>query len=441
METDSLITYPHSELGAEIRLRFVDLQNAIGLGAETDPHRRFFRIRGRLWYDYRFSPSLRLLAGLGNESFIFLECESCDSEFGEIIFETLYFEWIRRGGHPLGIRIGRQDLFYGGGLLVCDGGPLDGSRTIYVNGAALTSRIPLWAFDIFAAYNPKYDEYLPVINSQDRLLVENYEFLAGIMTRRLASDGSRSGYTIEPYYIYKQENDDPRNASIHTLGIRVGFPIWQTDFSSELAYQGGKVPETEVPMDSHVKVPDLDGPQSISAYAATVKLGMDLEGPLPGNIALGYIYLQGDERTTRNKYEGWNPILGRWPIWSELYIYTLIMEREAQPMKQSVAYWQNLNAPYLDIRMGPHRHLNFLARYMALGANESIFSDPQDEGSLDRGDLLVFRLSYDPLPDWSAHLHFEAFWPGDFYGPCFESVEADGPEDGTFFRLEVKKTF
>ncbi|MGD8628484.1 MAG: alginate export family protein [bacterium] len=438
---DTSRAYPYSDIGVEIRLRFVDFDNAIGLGSETDPHRRFFRTRARLWYEHRFNPATRVVAGLANESFTFLECESCDSEFGEIIFESLYLEWIRLSGHPMGLRIGRQDLFYGDGLLVCEGGPLDGSRTIYVNGAALTSSIPLWSFDILAAYNPRTDEYLPRINNQYRNLIEHYEFLAGLMARRMDPDGSNAGYTLEPYYFYKREMDDPRNASIHTVGIRLGFPIWQTRFATELAYQAGHVPETEINEDSPVEIPDLDGPQAISSYAATVKLGMDLGDPVSGNVTLGYIHLRGDERTTRNKYEGWNPVLGRWPIWSELYIYTLLMESDAHPMKQGIAFWQNLKAPYLELRIGPHRHLKFMGRYMRLGADESIFSDPQNEGSLDRGDLLVLRLSYDPLPDWSAHLHFEAFRPGGFYDPYFESTGAEGPEDATFFRIEVKKTF
>jgi hypothetical protein len=419
----------------------VDLQNAIGLGSETDPHRRFLRVRGRLWYEHRFTPGARVVAGLANETFISLECESCESEFGEIIFENLYLELIKHTGHPVGLRIGRQDLFYGDGLLVSDGGPLDESRTIYVNGAALTSRIPLWSFDIFAAYNPKTDKYLPRINNKYRRLIEHNEFLAGIMTRRLGADGGGTRYSLEPYYIYKEEIDAPRTAKIHTIGARLGLPIWQTRFATEVAYQTGEVPETEIPKDSPVKIPDLDGPQTISAYAATVKLGMDLGEPISGNVTLGYIYLQGDERTTRNKYEGWNPVLGRWPIRSELYIYTLLMEREAHPMKQGFAFWQNLNAPYLDIRVGPHKRLVFLGRYMNLGANESIFSDPHDEGSLDRGNLLVLSLAYNPMPDWSAHLHFEAFRPGGFYDPYFERVEAEGPRDATFFRIEVKKTF
>jgi len=441
VEADTSKAYPYSDIGGEIRLRFVDYRNAIGLGSETDPDRRRFRIRGRLWYEHRFTPATKVVAGLANESFIYLECESCDSEFGEIIFESLYLEWIRLSGHPVGLRIGRQDLFYADGLLVCDGGPLDGSRTIYVNGAALSSSIPLWSFDIFTAYNPKIDEYLPRINNKHRMLIEHYEFLAGIMARRSAPDGGETSYLLEPYYIYKREMDDPRNATIHTVGIRLGFPIWQARFDTELAYQAGKVPETEISEDSPVKIPDLAGPQSISAYAATVKLGMDLGEPISGNITLGYIHLQGDDRTTRNKHEGWNPVLGRWPIWSELYIYTLLMERDAHPMKQGVAFWQNLKAPYLDLRVGPHKHWKFLGRYMRLGADENIFSDPQNEGSLDRGDLLVFRLSYNPLPDWSAHLHFEAFRPGGFYDPYFESIEAEGPDDATFVRIEIKKTF
>ena len=133
------------DYGGELRVRYVDTDKVtdLGLGTDPDPVRQFFRIRSRFWLRYRFSPTTSAYVRINNESRVYLECESCDSQFDEVIFENLYVEANQLLGLPLGARLGRQDLFYGDGFLVCDGGPLDGSRTAYVNGLVLSGSIPL----------------------------------------------------------------------------------------------------------------------------------------------------------------------------------------------------------------------------------------------------------------------------------------------------------
>jgi len=52
---------------------------------------------------------------------------------GEVFFDYLHLQWNSAFGLPLTLTVGRQDLMLGEGLVVWDGGPLDGSRSAYFN--------------------------------------------------------------------------------------------------------------------------------------------------------------------------------------------------------------------------------------------------------------------------------------------------------------------
>lgn len=151
--------------------------------------------------DYRRTEALRLFALITNQATQRIGFDDRDGSIDEVIVENLYFEALEPWGLPIGLRAGRQDLLYGDGFLVADGGPLDESRTSYVNGVVLTSRIPLWSFDVFAIKDPRRDNYLPRINNQYTPLIEADEFAWGVMARREPRAGTNLRYTLEPCYI------------------------------------------------------------------------------------------------------------------------------------------------------------------------------------------------------------------------------------------------
>jgi hypothetical protein len=414
-------------------VRYVDFQNVIALGAEPDPHRRFFRVRSRLRGEHRFTKGWRLFAQINNESRSYLKCDDCESKLDEVIFENLFFEFTNQKGNPLGLRVGRQDLFYGDGFVICDGTPLDGSRTSYANGALLTTGIPGWSFDIFAVWNREEDEWLPRINTQHKRLLEHDEFVGGLYVRGFRPEAPPKPYTIDYYYIFKEEETPERHATINTFGSRFVLTLGATDFTGELAYQGGKAPESRFVEAS----PDLAGSQDISAYGGQVRARLRSPGGLPLGLNGGYVHLTGDDPLTRNKFEGWNPIMGRWPKWSELYIYTLTMHAAVQPMGQGVAHWQNFRAPYVGAVASPHKNITVEARHMWMRADTSVpfdiavSPDAEAERPKDRGSLLALKVSWCgdlPLPV-SGHVLYERFEPGGYYDP--------GARTAHFMRLEL----
>jgi hypothetical protein len=424
---DTAGPYPRWEHGAGLRVRLVHMENAtdLGTGGDPDPTRRFLRLKSQAWLRRRFSPTTSVYARINNESRAYFECESCDSHFDEIIVENLYIETTRLFGLPVGLRLGRHDLFYGDGFVICDGTPLDGSRTSYVNGALLTFTFREWAFDAFVTWNRRREQYLPRLNNQYTPLLEFNSLVAGLYFKRLLPPDHASGYLLEHYYIFEEDRAPGKIASFHTLGTRLGFPLYFLRLSGDLAYQAGRAPEYKFLLVER----GILGPQTVTAYGIQLTASTGISRPVPVDLAGGYIHLSGDDPVSQKEHEGWNPILGRWPQWSELYIYTLLAESFLQPMDQGVAYWQNLKAPFVRIEVRPRPEIRFQASHMWMGQSQAAATLPVDAEPSHRGDLLALRLSWKAADRLFGHLLYERFEPGDAY------VASAG--SAIFMRLEV----
>ncbi|MFZ1946398.1 MAG: hypothetical protein WAW06_02520 [bacterium] len=429
-------------LGASLRLRYYDYRNVYGLGAEPDPSAQTVAARIRISLDWRRTAAWRLFAQVASESDLRLDCGSCEDGVGEIIFESLYAENVRPWGLPLAVRLGRQDLFYGEGFLVADGGPLDQSRTTYANAVVITSQIPLWSIDALVLYDPRSDIYLPRINNKRVALVENDEFAIGVFASRRPSPGTALRYGFDPYYIFKKESANGRVARIHTVGTVVSANLGRARAALEVAYQGGRAPEIEYPGAAEQ---GLSGPLTVSAVGGHATAQTRLGLPLPLDFAAGYVFLSGDASRTRNKFEGWNPVLGRVPIISDLYIFTLAAEAPGHPMNQGLAYWQNLSMPFFKIGFDRGGSVAAEIRYCRLDAFEDLptaekLATPQLEGPKHRGDLVAARLSFNLPWRLAGNAVYEIFRPGDFYPAILTGSGFTEPRDATYFRLEISRS-
>ncbi|MDD3643887.1 MAG: alginate export family protein, partial [Candidatus Krumholzibacteria bacterium] len=330
--------------------------------------------------------------------------EDGDFEIDEVIVESLSLQGRKIAGTPFGLTVGRQHLFYGEGLVCWDGGPLDGSRTAYFNAAVAHIEWGKRRFDLHAISNPEKDDYLPVVNGQDRSLIEWDERGGGLYY----TDESFAGRKIEAYYFYKNEND-PDDAfpesDIHTLGARVsGDVTGDLSFAAEWAGQIG----------------DRGGAERLG-YGGYLRgtYRAPLERPL--DISAGGIYLSGDDPATGD-YEGWNTVYARWPKWSELYIYTLANER-------GVAWWENLASGWLGLGLKAHERVSLDAKIYAMWAAERPFAGAALFGGGDyRGTLSIVKIDWNLEKSLTGHLLWEMLRPGDYY--------AGGSDAAHFLRWE-----
>jgi hypothetical protein len=396
--------------GFKVRVRQEYLDNAFDYDADRDDRNNWIRVRSQLHCSFTPVAGVKLFARINNEHKHWLNPER-DFEIDELVFESLYLELSDIGGSPVTLIVGRQNLMYGEGFVLMDGSPLDGSRTAYMNAALARVRLENRVIDIFGISNPHYDKYLPVVNSLRRPLIEWDEAAVGVYY----TDTSIEPAKIEGYFIYKQEDElgsEKPEVKVSTVGARIsGSPAAVLKYAAEGAYQFG----TRGNRDS----------RAFGGYAyGTFMPELALEPAL----TLGYIYLSGDEGT--GAYGGWNPLFSRWPKWSELYIYSQVIE-------SYVAYWSNLSAPYIRIAVNATKDVKLRGTVYHFGAvhNERRMfaaSDPFWTGT-NRGLLTEVKCTFKLSEFFSGHLLYEAMNPGDFY--------KDGSGTAHFLRWEFSVAY
>jgi hypothetical protein len=397
--------------GFRLRIRQAYIRNPFDLAEDYPDDWNYIRVRSQLWGAWAPNDCWRVHAMLNNEHRHWFKSnrglENEDFEIDELIFESLYVRGKKLGSTPFGFKAGRQNLFYGEGFICWDGGPLDGSRTAYFNAVLLQGDWERRRLDVHFISNPEKDEYLPIVNDQDRNLIEWDETGAGLYY----TDESLGEKRLDVYYFYKNEKDGDGihpESDIHTVGARATGRSWDAfDFGLEWASQIGD-----------------RGSAGRIGYGGYLWGSYDIPGDIvPLEVGLGAMVLSGDDPDTED-YEGWNPVYSRWPKWSELYIYTLINER-------GIAYWENIAAGWFGLSWNANPRIQIRGKLRWMWALEAP-PDPEKpvfgEGKF-RGLLSILELKWNYTSCLSGHLLWEALQPGDFY--------AVGSDVSHFLRWEI----
>lgn len=406
--------------GFRERLRHTYMNNNMDFNANSDDKQGFFRVRTNLWGQFNFNSHLTARVQLTNEfrpyTIVRERDKSKDFTLDEIIFDNLFLKYNSGGDNPVILTVGRQNLIYGEGFILLEGGPWDGSRAIFHDAIKLSLKRGTTTFDFLGISNPATDDRLSFLtftkpnhhylglpkNAEGhQWLNDGLEQALGLyITHKKAAWGS-----LEGYYFYKTEKPDfaiPTFASItqdqlstrhiHTLGGRLVHPLGdRLKLSTEWAYQTGS-----------------QANNSISAYGGYANLGYTLIPAKKGVITAGINALSGDDPNTAD-IEGWNPIFSRWPKWSELYIYSQTIENIDGARK--VAYWTNTFAPNVKFVMNVHPKVNMTVWLHHLQAFQA--SGPGDGTT--RGNEFQLWLKFKFTQQLSGHFLYDYFMPGDFY--------------------------
>lgn len=395
--------------GFRERIRQEYVMNAFDMENDLADDRNHIRVRTQLWLSYSPARNLELYMKINNEHRHYFKPDpdlDFDEFIHEFIFENLYVKLSNIAGSPISAVVGRQNIIYGEGFLYMDGGPLDGSRTQYVNAVKVTASYENRTIEVHALADPKRDQYLPVVNSQDKDLIEWDESGGGLYY----TDTSLPKTKMEGYYFYKREKHEEEAipaSNIHTFGARLsGKPLDWLSYAAEGAYQTGK------------RVDEFD----INAFGGYVYATAALPAMFEPKLTLGMIYLSGDDQGTE-KFEGWNPLYSRWPKWSDLYIYTYVTE-------YGVAYWSNFSAPFAMLSFKPMERLELVGTLRMMSAPQDTprpWLDLFGSGS-ERGLLSIVRLNWSWTDYLSGHLVWNRVDPGDYY--------AEGSDPSHFLRWE-----
>lgn len=453
--------------GADIRVRDEYLPNSVSLN-EHDPlaDQNVIRFRGRLWATATPIENLSFNARLSAEPRDFTEPASygqrgssassvpagrgasgMDWRYG--ILDNLNLKWANIGGQALTLTVGRQDILMGDFYdwwLISDGTPGDGSWTFFLDSVRATyeAKEIKTKFDLIYIYqSPLPDDWLPTIGNQyysdrpqflgtDHPLTEQRE--QGVVV--YASNKSVKNTTIDGYFIYK--NDDRvtftrrgaqtwtpgDNADIYTFGGKItGTPAEHWSYSLEGAYQCGEKQD---------RILGVMAERDISAYGGKAKLTYIAKDKLNNQFFLAGELLSGDDPKTAGKDEMFDILWGRWPRWSELYIYSYAGETSGK-----IAQMNNLFRFGPGWTVAPMKGMTFSAAYNAMFAPEEVPTRTvaatrfSNDGNF-RGHYVQAVLKHQFNKHLQAHLWAEFVWEGDYYAQR---------DLMTFIRPEIMFTF
>lgn len=414
--------------GADFRARNEYYNNIVTLAATSLHEQDVFRLRWRVWAAITAAPNLTLNARLAAEArywerpaFVgaFKTRTGWEQRFG--LFDTFAVKWTHPGPVPVTLTVGRQDIMLGDAYdwwLVMDGTPGDGSWTTYFDAARLTVEAPSirTKFDVIGlVQNPPPDFAVPTIGRSTDYPVTDQKEKGAIL---YASNRSLPNVQVDGYFIAKHDQQQTctvagvsrlsgDNAEIFTVGSKVtGTPGAHLRYSIEGAYQFGRKQD---------RVSGLFAQRDLRAYGGKGRLSYAFNDSWNQQLSVNGELLSGDDPGTRDTDEMFDNLWGRWPLWSEMYIYSVIYETGGR-----VAQMNNLARLGVAWSCVPLKGTSLSLAYNSLYAPEStptravlpaLFSH---RGHF-RGHHVQAVVKRQFSKYLSGHLWAEWIWQGDYY--------------------------
>jgi hypothetical protein len=398
------------------------------------------RYRTRWWTKWVLGDDISLNTRLAWEFRTWDEPRTQDVNFNadEALFDWFNINLRNVAGMPLTATIGRQDIILGGGWLVLDGTPLDGSRTIYFDAARATydwaetsSKLDL----IYISQSAESDRWLQPICDEDRAVTEQDENGAILWW----TNTSFKPMQLEGFFIYK--NDNPFDQSV--TNIPTPLQVWTR--KAEIFTFGGAVSGTHgdhwkyraegAIQTGEKSLPTTDlstgDMRDLEAYGVLATLEYLFKDPAQHATHITYEYASGDDPDTSDN-EQFDLLWGEWPRWSELLIYTATFET-------SPAELTNLHRFNVGHRFNLTKQWTITADYHALWADENGQASWLNRYALSdehhfRGHLFTAWAKFKFSEQLIGHLLGEYFNPGSYY--------QDRTDDDAFFlRVNVEYTF
>ncbi len=424
--------------GADLRLRTIWFDNAVLFNKHVPvDHRSFQRYRARWWSKFDLAENVDLNVRLTWEGRTYDKPNAFEEWYGGTVsWDTLNVKVENLLGLPITMTAGRQDLILGNGWLVLDGTPLDGSRTIFFDALRFD-----WAADedhdlslIYIDQGGSDDRNISPFSNLDEDNIEQDErgVIAWYTNKALIPEGK-----LNAFFMYKhmqalpggiRENGGSQfrswgdNGEIYTFGLRMEKK-WGEHWAlrAEGAHQFGSK------LTANPARPDGEpGGSSLSAFGFNSRLTYFVGDDWKTQLRCSYEYLSGDDPNTATN-EAFDILWGRWPQFSELYVYSYAGETR-------IADVTNLHRFGLGITTHPHEKIEACFDWHVLLADENTYgagnADGFSSGGELRGNLLAALMRYKINKHLFGHLLAEAFFPGNYY-------DATRNDPAVFLRAEL----
>ncbi|MCK4659767.1 MAG: alginate export family protein [Phycisphaerae bacterium] len=402
--------------GMDLRLREVYIGNGFTLDKKNPDHEwHWQRMRARWWATIAPTKDLDFNLRIAWEGKHFdrpLARENWQPT--SVVLDRLNFKWKNVAGLPLTIQPGRQELMLGDRWLVMDGTPLDGSSTVYFDAVRIT--VDLEDIDtsldlIYLEQDAEGEHWICPIHDEHRHLIEHDE--TGVIL--WFTNKSLPHTQLDWYFIYKKDTPALPNGNLgelYTFGVRA-----EHRFSERLKLRGNLAAQFGRRNDA-----------SVCALGALARLSYSLRDDWRSSLRLDYEYLSGDKPGTGTD-ESFDILWGRWPRFSELYLYTYGGETR-------VGGATNLHRVTVGWTGHPTGKMELRADYHLLFADQNTYGDLPgfSKSGCFRGQLVAGVMKYKFTEHLSGHLLAEFFFPGDYY-----SDERNDP--AAFLRAQLQFTW
>ena len=382
--------------GADQRMREEYFNNAITLNQQARGHEwQFERFRTRLWGTIKPCDEFEVYTRMAWEARHWWNPQSKEEwQNNEVFFDNLYGKLKLAPIHTT-FTVGRQDIILGDGWLVLEGTPLDGSTSIYFDAARSTTELKDIQTTLDLIYINQYsdpDKWLPTMGVVGDPQIEQDERGAIVW----AANKSIKNLEVDGYFIYKNDHKVLANGDqgdIYTPGVRL-----VEDFNEHLR---GRI-------EGAGQFGERNG-ATVRAFGLNSRLSYSFNDAYKQQVRLSWEYLSGDTPGTSTN-EAFDPLWGRWPQWSELYVYTYAAETR-------IAETTNLDRVGVGYQVYPTDKMQIDLDCNALFANENTRRGSagfSDHGNY-RGQLFTSVLRYKFNKYLAGHLWAEYLLPGDYY--------------------------
>lgn len=387
------------DYGFEQRVRNENWNNLFDYNETLDDQRVQVRYRTRVWLKAPLTSDIDVNIGLNQETNQIFVTRS-PWRFDELIFETANIDFKKLFVKGLSLKVGRQNIMKNEGFLILEGSPGDGSRTIYQNAAVLGYTWKKSKIEAIGILNPRQDRMLPVWHDRKKDLLNWNQSSLGLYY----TDNNAKRTAFESYYFYTKETGDRRaptnyqfrpDRHVHTAGGRVvqkfdrGLSVTGEFAGQWGAYHGGGI---------------------VRGWGGYGYVKRTFGAKSQHYLQTGYWGMSGDNPSTPNKDEGWDPLYARWPKWSELYIYTQF--REYAP-----SFWSNTALWQMEWGYAPIKPIGLRLTYYKVDAYHPFpKGDSRIFGSgTVRGHMPQIRADFAINKQVSGHVLYEHMAAGNFY--------------------------
>ncbi len=431
-------------IGGDIRLRLTRFdRNAIrpsDWGPNNGPALEYMRVRERVWGCFEMWQDVHLNLRLvnrwqrfssapwspNNQAYAYDDNDGTNTwQFpDEVIFDKLNLNFQNVMDSNWSIKIGRQDIMFGNGMVWLEGTPFDQGRTIYFDGIRATYANEKDTVDLVAVRNGYKDNFL-VINDRERPLRLGDLWAAGIYWTHHQSQK----FNTDLYYFYvnfdgtdvpvqRAQNSYYDDTQLHVVGARVfGSPTDQVSYSLEAARQFGCIGSYSA--------------QDATGSMVDARLSLKAAEGTRGNPVLSfeYTYWSGDDPSSNSEFEGWHPVFSEYPIWREELLPILINGN-----------WTNLHQFRTQVGFDLSKKVHFTGAWAVLrtdyGDDTTTWTAaPAHTGSNGDGGfghLLSAFIDYKATDALAVALEASAFRPSNYW---------DDGHNSTWIRLQFVYTF